>query len=40
MEMLYGRCRVCGYSLMRLTEPRCPECGTVVPGGHGARDAG
>ncbi len=29
MEMLYGRCRVCGYSLMRLTEPRCPECGTA-----------
>jgi hypothetical protein len=29
MHALIGNCRVCGYSLVRLTEPRCPECGTV-----------
>lgn len=23
-----GRCRECGYLLMGLPEPRCPECGT------------
>lgn len=23
-----GRCTRCGYSLIGLTEPRCPECGT------------
>ncbi len=23
-----GRCQTCGYSLERLTAPRCPECGT------------
>ena len=29
MQTLIGNCRVCGYSLVRLTEPRCPECGTA-----------
>jgi len=24
-----GNCRVCGYPLLKLPEPRCPECGTV-----------
>ncbi len=28
MHTLIGNCRKCGYSLVRLTEPRCPECGT------------
>ena len=28
MHALIGNCRKCGYSLVRLTEPRCPECGT------------
>jgi hypothetical protein len=29
MEILFGQCRVCGYSLKGLTERRCPECGTT-----------
>src|SRR6187402_2906557 len=28
MHPLVGNCRTCDYSLIRLTEPRCPECGT------------
>jgi hypothetical protein len=27
MDMLFGHCRVCGYSLVGLKENRCPECG-------------
>ncbi|MGD2107940.1 MAG: hypothetical protein PVI86_00985 [Phycisphaerae bacterium] len=26
-----GHCTRCGYSLRGLTEPRCPECGQVLP---------
>jgi hypothetical protein len=29
MHALIGNCRQCGYSLIRLTAPRCPECGTA-----------
>jgi hypothetical protein len=29
MHPLVGNCRACGYSLVRLTVPRCPECGTA-----------
>ncbi len=29
MHALIGNCRHCGDSLVRLTEPRCPECGTM-----------
>ena len=28
MDMLFGHCRVCGYSLVGLQAQRCPECGT------------
>jgi hypothetical protein len=29
MHPLVGNCRCCGYSLVHLTTPRCPECGTM-----------
>ena len=27
IRQMDGRCRNCGYNLMGLSEPRCPECG-------------
>lgn len=28
-RLIHGRCADCGYDLTGLTEPRCPECGTI-----------
>ncbi len=29
-----GRCTQCGYDLPTPESPRCPECGTIAPGGQ------